>query len=411
MSVLRHKLFALDAPLGHGAMSRLFSGHRRTDDAPIVLKTVLEVGGATPEFLKREIRVLKRLDHPNIVRLYDSFISDGKLWVALEWFDGVSLFRAIPPAVAPSLTEVSAKIFGQLHDALDYLHSCQIVHADLKPPHILVDAQGTIRLVDFELSRSLVADDFWDARPVVFTPRYASPEHMQGEPIPESDYFVVGLLLLEFLTASNPLNGLSIPDVLRKLVTGNANELLHGAVHVDRDIYNTLRSLLDSRPSARREGWDRLALHTRRTFPGVGSATANVMPLHGGPHVFISYSRTDYSFARRVADTLEKRGIRVWIDSRAISSGESISRRIEQALERCTHVVVLLSPSAVVSRWVDAEWRAAFSRELETGTPTIIPAILSPCTIPTLLRDRNCVNLLESYKPGIESLMRRLAKG
>lgn len=105
---------------------------------------------------------------------------------------------------------------------------------------------------------------------------------------------------------------------------------------------------------------------------------------------------------------LAERGVDVWLDEWAIQVGDSISRKVEEGLQNCKYVIVLLSPQSVASNWVDKEWRAAFSREMEKGDVSILPVVLAKCELPLLLRDRKYADMSESFERGLEDLSRLL---
>jgi len=113
----------------------------------------------------------------------------------------------------------------------------------------------------------------------------------------------------------------------------------------------------------------------------------------------------DKQIARRLALELAKRGVEVWLDEWAIHVGDSISRRVENGLETCSYVLLLLSPHAVASNRVDREWRAAFSREIKNGDVVVLPVLAAACEIPTLLRDKKYADISESFDRGLNELI------
>ncbi|MGD1157482.1 MAG: TIR domain-containing protein [Terriglobia bacterium] len=397
--------------LGCGGLGSVYWGKTRPEGAPVVFKTVVGNVG-TPRYLDREYRVLSKLSHPNIVQVYEQFVLDGTLWIAMERIDGVSLFEALPRAGASALSHVAARVFGQLQNALEYLHDHRIVHGDLSPGNLLVDPYGVLKLVDFEHSRLLGVDEseYWPAGSIAGTPLYMSPEHLSGSPTVESDYFVVGTLLLEHLSGRNPFHGPDFASVLRAIATADASHLLAPIPQVDPQLRDTILSLLAESPSGRHPGWDLLRMVTRHYTPFEPSPAPVETRMKGHPSVFISHSSLDKQIAGGLALELAKRGVDVWLDEWAIQVGDSISRRVEEALENCTYVILLLSPGALASNWVDKEWRAAFSREMSRGEVTVLPVLAAKCELPPLLRDRKYADISESFERGVNELVRLLGK-
>jgi hypothetical protein len=149
---------------------------------------------------------------------------------------------------------------------------------------------------------------------------------------------------------------------------------------------------------------------TRHYTPFEPSPAPVETRMKGHPSVFISHSSLDKQIAGGLALELAKRGVDVWLDEWAIQVGDSISRRVEEALENCTYVILLLSPGALASNWVDKEWRAAFSREMSRGEVTVLPVLAAKCELPPLLRDRKYADISESFERGVNELVRLLGK-
>jgi serine/threonine protein kinase len=397
--------------LGQGAMGSVYWGKTRPDGAPVVFKTVVGSVG-TPPHLDREYRIVSKLSHPNIVRVYERFVLDGRMWIAVERIDGVSLFKALPRTKLGALSHVASRIFGQLQDTLEYLHEQGIVHAELSPGNLLVDPYGVLKLIDFEHCRQMGVDesDYWPAGSVVGTPMYMSPEHLTGNLTIESDYFVVGTLLLEHITGSNPFAGPDFASVLKAITKPDAPHLVAAIPQLEPQLREAFLSLLAPTPSARRAGWGLLRIMTRRYTPFDPSPALVESQVDGHPSVFISHSSQDKQIARRLALELAKRGVDVWLDEWAIQVGDSISRKVEDALENCKYVILLLSPRAVASNWVDREWRAAFSKEMQSGEVTVLPVLADKCVIPPLLRDRKYADLSESFERGLDELISLFGK-
>lgn len=325
----------------------------------------------------------------------------------MERIDGVPLFHALPRAGVVGLSDVATRVFGQLQSALDYLHDHRVVHAELSPGNLLVDPYGVLKLVDFEHCRLLGVDesDYWPPGSLVGTPLYMSPEHLDGSPTVESDYFVVGTLLLEHISGTNPFVGCDIASVLRAIAAPDPSRQLTAIPHLDPQLRETIASLLARDPSDRRSGWEHLSVVTRHYRPFYPSPVPAQSRVEGQPNVFISHSSLDKTIARRLALELAKRGVEVWLDESAIKVGNSISRSVEEALENCTYVIVLLSPHALASNWVDREWRAAFSREMKSGQVTVLPVLAAKCELPPLLRDKKHADLSESFEAGLKELV------
>ncbi len=124
--------------------------------------------------------------------------------------------------------------------------------------------------------------------------------------------------------------------------------------------------------------------------------------------VFISYAQADQSVAQQIASGLRDAGLKVWFDEWALLPGDSIRERIEEGLRASDLLLVLLSPSAVSSRWITMEWNAALSRELSARDVTVIPALITDCKIPPVLASRPYLDLRTDLKSGIGRLIEQL---
>jgi serine/threonine-protein kinase len=161
-----------------------------------------------PERLARERAILATLTHPHIARLYDAGIaSDGQPYLALEHVEGMPIdtfCRTHELGINERL-----RLVVQVTRAVAYAHGKLVVHRDLKPANILVTPQGEVRLLDFGIAKLLEAHtgekSLTELAGQAFTPDYASPEQISGEPLTVgSDVYSLGVLLFELLTGERP---------------------------------------------------------------------------------------------------------------------------------------------------------------------------------------------------------------
>jgi hypothetical protein len=202
--------WALGRALGTGGMGEVFEA-RRADgsfEGRAAIK-LLKRGMDSAAVLQRfalERNALARLNHPHIARLLDAGLSgDGRPFFAMELVEGAPIDRA---AQGQPLEQRLA-LFLQLADAVAYAHRSLLVHRDLKPGNVLVDADGQVKLLDFGIARALApiegADATVGAAAPPFTPHYASPEQARGEPVTTAtDIYSLGVLLYVMLTGARP---------------------------------------------------------------------------------------------------------------------------------------------------------------------------------------------------------------
>jgi tetratricopeptide (TPR) repeat protein len=205
--------------LGRGGMGRVYLAEQEGEDfRRLVALKVVAPGGSGAEVGRRfreERRILAGLEHPGIARFYDGGRSpDGHWFLALEYVEGED-FRAFADRRGLDLRS-RVSLFLQVLDAVDFAHRRLVVHRDLKPGNVLVGADGRAKLLDFGISKILAADSEDEATLTevrAFTPGYASPEQLRGEPVSiATDVFSAGVMLYEILTGRRPFE--------RRLITG-----------------------------------------------------------------------------------------------------------------------------------------------------------------------------------------------
>ena len=204
--------YRLGALLGRGGMGAVYLAERADGhfEQTVALK-ILPLGAATPEAHRRfleERRILARLEHPNIARLYDGGVTeDGTPYFVMERVDGAPITDYCRNRQLG--VDDRIRLFLAVCDAVAFAHGKLVVHRDLKPNNILVTADGTVKLLDFGIAR-LVEPGMSDGTATalggrLMTPRYASPEQLKGEPVTtSSDVYALGVLLYELLTGISP---------------------------------------------------------------------------------------------------------------------------------------------------------------------------------------------------------------
>jgi len=194
--------------LGEGGMGTVYLAFRDDGyfDKQVAIKCV-RTGFSTEaaERFRRERNILARLEHPNIARLIDGGeTADGQAYLAMEYVQGEDILAFADKHKLDRTARL--RLFLQVCAAVQYAHQHLIVHRDIKPANILVTADGTPKLLDFGIAR-LVDNDL---APTVtqfraFTPSYASPEQILGEPVMvASDIYSLAVLLYELLTSRRP---------------------------------------------------------------------------------------------------------------------------------------------------------------------------------------------------------------
>jgi serine/threonine-protein kinase len=190
-------------PLGEGGMAEVWLAERAAGDyeRQVALK-LTHAGGAALRF-GRERDVMAGLTHPGIARFYDAGVSGGQAWIAMEFVEGQPLLAAC--AALPLRERV--RVLAELAQAVQHAHAQLVVHRDIKPGNVLIDATGRPRLLDFGIARLLdghgAALTRQGASPL--TLEFAAPEQLRGETVGVAcDVYALGLLGVVMLTGQSP---------------------------------------------------------------------------------------------------------------------------------------------------------------------------------------------------------------
>jgi non-specific serine/threonine protein kinase/serine/threonine-protein kinase len=216
--------------IGRGGMAVV---HRAVRDDDLFRKTValklLSTGTGSEMLLRRfsqERQILGRLQHPNIAAVFDGGATEeGQPYLVMELVEGRPITEYCE--VSGLSTRRRLEMFRAVCEAVQYAHQNLVIHRDLKPGNILVDANGTPKLLDFGIAKLLSEGDGDEAPPTqtlapMMTPEYASPEQVRGEAVTTaSDVYSLGVLLYELLTGTRPyaVRTESLEEIVRAVCT------------------------------------------------------------------------------------------------------------------------------------------------------------------------------------------------
>ena len=198
--------------IGRGAMGVVYEGYDPSIKRVVALKTIRgdqlggEDSGAVIARFRREAQAAGRLNHPNIVSIYD-FGQDAGIWyIAMEFVTGRELKECFDTNERFKITD-TVRIMSQILNALDYSHRQGVIHRDIKPANIFLLADGSVKVADFGIAH-IESSNLTQVGTVLGTPSYMSPEQIQGLPVDgRSDLFSAGVILYQFLTGERPFAG------------------------------------------------------------------------------------------------------------------------------------------------------------------------------------------------------------
>src|SRR6266545_4051549 len=224
------KRYVVEERLAEGGQGEVYRGRDQLTGQIVAIKWLkTELADRHPDLVARFVRegaVLRRLQHPNIVGILDTFEQAGRYAIVMEYVPGGSLRALLEQARRLPLDRVLA-IGLELADALSRAHHLGVVHRDLKPENVLLAADGTPRLTDFGMAR-LERDDarLTQSGTLFGSPAYMSPEAIRGEELDaRSDVWSLGVLLYELLAGRRPFEGVQITPVLAAIQTDPVPDL------------------------------------------------------------------------------------------------------------------------------------------------------------------------------------------
>jgi predicted Ser/Thr protein kinase len=209
----------IERKLGAGGMGAVYLAHHEGLKKPVAIKVLPPELASSSEFIDRfmrEARLAARLEHPNVVQVYDVGTEQGVYYISMQYVEGRSLDAILKEKKKFSAGE-SVAIVKRVALALAAAHKLGIVHRDIKPANIFVSEEGNAKITDFGIAR-ITAASVTAAGVVLGTAAYMSPEQVSGGPLDgRSDLFSVGSMLAELVTGRRPFEGKNAMATLFKI--------------------------------------------------------------------------------------------------------------------------------------------------------------------------------------------------
>ncbi|MFL5493192.1 MAG: protein kinase domain-containing protein [Gemmatimonadales bacterium] len=286
-STLAHALrdrYVIDRELGRGGMATVYLAHDLKHDRPVALKVLhpeLAAALGSERFL-REIRTAARLQHPHILSLHDSGEVAGHLWFTMPFVEGESLRERLRREVQLPVEE-AIRLSCEVADALDYAHSKEVVHRDVKPENILL-SRGHALVADFGVAKAIAADggQLTETGMAVGTAAYMSPEQATGGRVDvRTDVYALGCVLYEMLAGQPPYSGPTAQALIGQTIGAPIPSVRHlrpdVPARVDRIIRKALAKAAAGRFASTRDLASALGVSGHRhanVFGTIGAAAA-----------------------------------------------------------------------------------------------------------------------------------------
>ncbi len=225
-SVLGNR-FEILSVLGSGGMGIVYKARDRTLDELVALKMLKHQmfdGGEQLERLKDELRLARKIGHPNVLRTFDFGEMDGIPFITMEYVLGITLRQLLDQSGRLPLS-AGLRLARQLCRGLAVAHEQSVLHRDIKPENLIIEHTGNAKLMDFGIARTIVRGQPGQTRPgsVVGTPFYLAPEQLAGqEPDERADLYACGVVFYEIFTGQLPF---SRAGNILQIITQKLNEV------------------------------------------------------------------------------------------------------------------------------------------------------------------------------------------
>jgi serine/threonine-protein kinase len=256
MSATAKKLgrYELLEELGRGAMGVVYTARDPIIDRVVALKTIdfALTGAAAASFEQRffqEARAAGRLNHPNIVTIYDAGQADGVAYIAMEYLDGTSLRQLLDDQ--PLGLARAVEIAGQVARGLAYAHEQGVIHRDIKPANIIVLRNKRPKITDFGIARLSEADGRSGER--AGSPKYMAPEQIRADATIDgrADLFSLGAVLYEMLTGQAPFTGETVHAIMEQVLGADPPRPATLNARVSPELDALVMRMLAKRPAER----------------------------------------------------------------------------------------------------------------------------------------------------------------
>ena len=274
--------YQVEKELGKGAMGIVYLGKDPKINREVAIKTMAlsqefgddEVVEVKERFF-REAESAGRLNHANIVAIYDAGEDHDLAYIAMELLKGYDLDRHIKPDELLPLEEV-LQIVHDCALALDYAHSQQVVHRDIKPSNIMYDPESsTCKITDFGIAR-ITDSSKTRTGTVLGTPNYMSPEQCMGKKVDgRADLFSLGVVLYQMVSGDLPFKGDSMATLMYSIVNDPAIDIKKVKPDINPALRKVIHNAIGKKPEKRYQSGKKLAAHLKVVMERMGVKSAD----------------------------------------------------------------------------------------------------------------------------------------
>ncbi|HEY6066455.1 MAG TPA: serine/threonine-protein kinase, partial [Thermoanaerobaculia bacterium] len=274
--------FEISGVLGEGAMGVVYLAHDPQIERPVAIKTLRPsaAGGSAGElesrFLK-EAKLAGRLQHPNVVTIYEAGQDGNVPYIAMEFVDGEPLTRFLGSREALTVGQ-RVEVVRQTALALQHAHERGVLHRDVKPGNILLTRDRRVKVADFGIGKLLSATaELTRTGQMIGSPAYMSPEQIRGAKLDgRSDYFSLGVVFYELLTGVRPFPGDSITTLVYQILHTEPRDPLEVRADLPPAARDVFARLLAKVPDQRPKDGEEFLAEIRRIADQLGQAETTI---------------------------------------------------------------------------------------------------------------------------------------
>lgn len=269
------------ATLGSGAMGIAYRARQKVFDREVAVKFLFSVNEDTMKRFRREGLLAAKLDHPNVVKVYDGGEVQGNPYLVMELVDGVSLASHLDEKGGRLTPAEAVNVMGQMLDGLEHIHAAGVLHRDLKPANMFLTSQKVVKIGDFGLAWQGDVSQLTGSSEMMGTPAFMSPEQFKG-PVhePTSDLYAMGVILFRLLSGRVPFQESTLIGFFEAHQNKPVPLLRNLDPSIPVHLEELVKSALAKNPAAR----PRTAAHFKRLMmPDAVPAPATPAPVEPPP--------------------------------------------------------------------------------------------------------------------------------
>ncbi len=248
--------------LGRGGMGVVYRARDRSLEEVIAIKMLHVNNPEVADLLKRETKLARMVTHRNIVRIYDLGELEDIQFITMEFVSGTTL-KSLLKRVRRLPIPIGLRIANQVCRGLEAAHEAKVIHGDIKPDNVIINARGEIKIMDFGVSR-VASLEAAGTNAVSGTPAYMPPEQFQGAPIDaRADIYSLGIMMYEIFTGALPYSGKTLVELFKHHLATELPEMRSRNAQIPEELEEAIRTATKKRPDQRFDSVTKMRQHLR----------------------------------------------------------------------------------------------------------------------------------------------------